>query len=210
MRAASRSGPITISGVERDASTVRHGVARVQHQVQDDLLNLGWVHPHQAQIIREFDNQFDILANQAAEQIAHIRYNVIHAEQTRFDCPLPRYRHQLLDEARALLPSLTDLLGETPQRWFSSSPARISSLQSTIPVSRLLKSWATPPPGGRWPPSCEHPATAVRFADGRSILLSSPQVVRLRSWQSLSPFQSAVESRHSRRAPHLGSLGGLR
>src|SRR3984885_4470868 len=114
MPVAFRSGPITISRVERDAAAVGHGIARVQYQVQDDLLDLGWIHPYQAQIIREFGNQFDVLANQAAEQIADVRYDVIHAEQTGLDRPLPRHRHQLLDEPRALLTSLADLLRETP------------------------------------------------------------------------------------------------
>jgi hypothetical protein len=105
---------IVVPGGERDPAALRHGVARVQNQVQNDLLNLGRIHLHQAEITRQIGNEFDVLADQPGEQITHFRDRIVQGEQARLNRPLLRHRHQLLDEPRPLLPRRADLLGETP------------------------------------------------------------------------------------------------
>ena len=53
---------IAVPGNERHPAAVGHGIARVEDQIQNDLLNLCWIHPYQAKIIRQFGNEFDVFA----------------------------------------------------------------------------------------------------------------------------------------------------
>jgi hypothetical protein len=55
---------VTITGTYGDAATGWDGVACIQYQIEDDLLNLSRIHPHHAEIRRQIRNQLDILANQ--------------------------------------------------------------------------------------------------------------------------------------------------
>jgi hypothetical protein len=91
------------------------------------------------------------------------------------------------------------------KRWFSSNPARISSLQSTIPVSgRRLRR------GGRSPPSCGASRNCCSvcvcsLSAGSSALKCSCAIALM---ARVCPIYLAVEVTPSWRAPHLGSLGG--
>jgi hypothetical protein len=63
-------------------------------------------------------------SNQPRKENVHLRDNIVQAQQTRLNCPLPRYRHQLLDKARTLLSGIADLLGEASQPMVLFQPSQ--------------------------------------------------------------------------------------
>lgn len=75
-------GVIHVRGAKDQAAALRHGVARIYHQVDDHLLNLGEVRFHRAEVGRALRNHHHIVADQRAQhffQIVHHRVQIEHA-----------------------------------------------------------------------------------------------------------------------------------
>src|ERR1700733_8947298 len=55
---------LAIRGLNHDLSADRHGIARVEDKVEQDLLSLGWIHLNQAQMGIELKTQLDVFSDQ--------------------------------------------------------------------------------------------------------------------------------------------------
>jgi len=72
-----------IRGLNRDSSTPWHGVARVEDEVEQDLLGLGRIHLDQAQMRIELKAQLDGLPDQTNQQVAHALRDFVQRERAR-------------------------------------------------------------------------------------------------------------------------------
>ena len=72
-----------VGRLDDQLAPIRHGVARVDHQVHDDLLHLAGVGANGAQIFRRTNGQFDVFANQPRKQASHVRDRVIQIHHLR-------------------------------------------------------------------------------------------------------------------------------
>ena len=70
-----------IRGLDGKRAAIRHGVARVHHQVHQDLLHLSRIRAHHSEVRRQPELEIDILANQAAQHRAHGGYQFVEVER---------------------------------------------------------------------------------------------------------------------------------
>ena len=97
---------LDVLGLDRQHAAVRHGVARVDHQVHQHLLELRRIEPHAAEAARRDDAQLDVLADDAAQQVLHLHDEPVQVDDPRLgDLParegeeLPRQRGAALGRA---------------------------------------------------------------------------------------------------------------
>ncbi len=74
---------------------MRHRVAGIDRQVQDDLLQLAEIGPHRADVPREDRAEIDILADQPMQHPVHVRHDAIDAEHAWGEDLLPAKGQQL-------------------------------------------------------------------------------------------------------------------
>ena len=79
---------------------MRHGVARVQRQVQHDLVQLSGVHRHVIGRGRQVRDEPDVVAEHALQHAGRRRELAIQREHARLEPLAPAECEQLLDEAR--------------------------------------------------------------------------------------------------------------
>ena len=63
----------------RQIATARHRVARVDREVEQDLLHLARIHAHRQQIVGQLREHLDVLADQPLEHPAHLQDHAVHA-----------------------------------------------------------------------------------------------------------------------------------
>lgn len=102
---------LAVAGVDLDLATTGQGVTSVQHQVQQNLLGLGVIHPDQAQVGIKTKLQLDAFPNQPNQQAPHALGDLIEREQSRFATGRARHRQQLPHQASRLQAGAADLLG---------------------------------------------------------------------------------------------------
>ena len=66
-----------VGGFDDQLSPIRHGVARVDHEVHDDLFHLAGVSANGAQRLRSSHDQLDVFTNQPREQPSHLTDDII-------------------------------------------------------------------------------------------------------------------------------------
>ena len=90
---------------------VGHGVARVDREVQDHLLDLARVGPDVAECVGEPEREVDVLADQPAQHALACRATtVVQIDDGRLEDLLPAERQQLARERGGALAGLPDLL----------------------------------------------------------------------------------------------------
>jgi hypothetical protein len=88
----------------------RHRVARVDSQVEDDLLELRRVRAHRAEVRVEQRDQVDVLADQLLEQLGDARDAPVQVEHLRLEHLLAAEREELHGQQRGPVRGLLDLL----------------------------------------------------------------------------------------------------
>ena len=153
--------------LHRAAAVGAHRVAGVDHQVHHRRLQLAAVGAHQRQVAAVVGVQLDVLAQQAAQQHLELADQLAEVEDLALHGLLAREGQQLADQVGGARrrsrgsrsgPRRTD----RPRGGAGSS----SSSCMAMAVSRLLKSWATPP--ASWPMAC-----ILRWASCSSICFCS-------------------------------------
>ena len=91
-------------------SAGRHGVAGVDRQVHDDLLELAGVGAHAAEVLAQRDRQPHVLADEAAEHLLHLLDDVVEVADAGLDHLLAAEGEELAGERRGALRGLADLV----------------------------------------------------------------------------------------------------
>ena len=89
---------LDVRGLDGEPPSLRHGVPRVDGQVQDDLLELPRVGPDPAEHGFRRRDEVDVLADQPPEQRLHPSHHDVHVEHPRLEDLLPAKRQELLGE----------------------------------------------------------------------------------------------------------------
>ena len=89
---------------------VRHRVAGVDRQIDDDLLELARIGADRPEVAAVLDDQLDVLAEQPLQQMGHLRHNVGKLEHLRAQGLLAREGKQLSGKARSAVRIRLDLL----------------------------------------------------------------------------------------------------
>ncbi len=87
-------------GADRDRPALCHGIARVDDEIDDNLLELARVGAHGTQIAAMRHIEADIFAEQAFQQAGDFRDHVGQLEHLRAQRLLPRKGEQLTGERR--------------------------------------------------------------------------------------------------------------
>lgn len=108
-----RPGPV--ASRDHDLSPLGHGIARIEHQIHQNLLHLAGPHGNGIQLAGQPGDQADLLARQTGQQVAGLADMLIPGKPLRLAGLTPRQQEQLLDQSAPLLAGLTDLLGVATQ-----------------------------------------------------------------------------------------------
>ncbi len=98
-----------VLGPDAQAPAVRHGVARVDREVDDDLLELALVDAHRLQVAAMHHGELDVLADQPAQQVRDFRQHVGHLQHARLQGLLAREGEQLAHQVGGAVGVLLDL-----------------------------------------------------------------------------------------------------
>ena len=136
-----------LSGIlcaDGDDSPIRHRIAGIHAQVQDHEFELGPVDLDRPQVIGEFGLHLHIAAERAVQQFSHAIEQPVQIDRFGLERLAPRECEQLPAQRGAPLGCLAHLIDD------ALLPAGVfRPLQKAQPpdmtMSRLLKSWATPP-----------------------------------------------------------------
>ena len=107
----------------REHTTVGHGVAPVDDEVHDDLLDLPRVCGYTGEVIREHEPQDDIFADQPPQHVGHAGHERVLVHQARMENLAPAERQQAVRERGAPLRRVIDELKIAPRRVVGSEPA---------------------------------------------------------------------------------------
>ncbi len=114
-----------ILGLDAQRPAVRHGVARIDHQIQDDLFELPRVGFYPVQLGIQNKRELDVLLDQAAEHFVQIADGLVDIEDHGLDHLLAAEHQQLAGERSRAASGLLDLLEAAAIRvrrsWRSSS-----------------------------------------------------------------------------------------
>jgi hypothetical protein len=98
-----------VGGADGQRAAARHRVARVDREVDDDLLQLALIDLGEAEIAAVHDLQFDVLADQAAQQVRQLDQHVGDVEDARLQGLLAREGQQLAHQIGGAVGVLLDL-----------------------------------------------------------------------------------------------------
>ena len=66
------------------SAAARHGVAGIDGEIDDDLVELSRVNPHHAEIAGVLHDQLNVLSDQAPQQVGHVGERLGGVQQYRF------------------------------------------------------------------------------------------------------------------------------
>ena len=98
-----------IARAERDLAALRHRVARIDHEIDHDLLELVEVSLHQPEIASVLEFETDLLAGEAPHQHLQVGQQVVDLQHLRPQGLPARERQQLPHETRRAIGVLLDL-----------------------------------------------------------------------------------------------------
>ena len=87
-----------VAGLDEEFASLRHGVAGVDRQVHDDLLELALIGFHCSQVRIKAAGQFHIFPDQAAQHAFHILNDSVHIQDFRFEHLLTAESQELAGE----------------------------------------------------------------------------------------------------------------
>ena len=99
----------TFDGPDGQASAVRHGIARIDREIDDDLLELRQVHLHRPQIAAMHDLELDLFADQPPQQDGEIGQQLAEIEHLRAQRLPAREGQQLTHQRSGAIGILLDL-----------------------------------------------------------------------------------------------------
>ena len=104
---------VGVCGLDRESASPRHGVAGVERQVDDDLLDLPRVGLHPFQVRPGDRHQLDVFPDEALEHLLQVGNDQIQIQDLRLEDLFAAERDQLLRQSGGALARLSDLL-ESP------------------------------------------------------------------------------------------------
>ena len=99
-----------VAGLNPQLPPVGHGVARVDDQVQNYLLDLTWIGFDGAQIFFDACSHLDRFAHQAAHHLVHVQNDAVQIQHFRFQDLLAAEGEQLPNQRDGPLRSVRNLL----------------------------------------------------------------------------------------------------
>ena len=97
-------------GLDAQLAAVRHRVARVDHQVQDDLLDLTGICFDASEMVVQHYGEFDVFFDQATEHLFRVRYDLVDIQDDWFNNLLTTEHQELARERSSTVRRLLDLL----------------------------------------------------------------------------------------------------
>ena len=116
MRAHEDGVELDVGGLDGQAPALRHRVACVHRQVQDDLLDLRGIGLHATQRGVEHRDQLDRLADQRPQHLRDVRHHAVEIQHPRLEHLLAAEGEELLGERRRAVRRLLDQLDIAPPR----------------------------------------------------------------------------------------------
>ena len=104
-------GDVHVLGGDGEHAARRHGVARVDGEVDHDLLDLAGVGVHRAEAIGERGAQLDVLADEAAQHHRQVVHERVQIERARLQDLLAREGQQLRRQRGRAQGGAMDLIG---------------------------------------------------------------------------------------------------
>ena len=92
-----------VGGFDRQAAALLHGIARVDHEVHDDLFELPRVRPHQREIGRQHEVERDVFADEPAEHLADAGDQHVQIDERGLQHLRAAEREELFGQARGAL-----------------------------------------------------------------------------------------------------------
>ena len=112
-------------------AALRHGVARIHHQVHQHLFDLSRIRAHHSQVRPQRQLQIDILADQPPQHRGQARHQLIQVQHPGLQDLRPAVSQQLLGQRCRALAGLQDLLRRVMIRI-----ARLQRVQDQLAVAR--------------------------------------------------------------------------
>ena len=107
---------LDVGGLDGELAAVGHGVAGVDRQVHQHLLDLARVGVDHAEVGREHLDEVDVLADEAPEHLLDPRGDLVQVERHGLQHLLAAEGQQLAGQRRRALAGLLDLQEIVPQR----------------------------------------------------------------------------------------------
>ena len=117
-RAREGAVELHVGGFDGQAAAAGHGVASVDGEIHDDLLDLAAVGLDEPEILYRAGVELDIFADEAAQHFLHFADDGLNIENFRRENLLAAEGQQLLRERGGALRGDLDLLGVAAQRIF--------------------------------------------------------------------------------------------
>src|SRR5262249_20455820 len=102
-------------GFDQEPTTVRHSIARVDHQVQDNLFDLAGVGLYRANVSSDDCLHLHSLGQKPAQELVEIQYDAVEVNDFRLQDLLAAEGQQLVNERRSAFGSITDVLQVAPK-----------------------------------------------------------------------------------------------
>ena len=110
MRLRVRLVEVDIGGFDRQLAAVRHRIAGIDREIHDHLLELIGIGADPPEIGREHGDERNVLANEAAEHLVHLRDDAVEIEHLGLEHLPPAVGEQLAGQRSRPLGRLADLL----------------------------------------------------------------------------------------------------
>ena len=74
---------LALAGDDPDLAASSDGIARIEHEIQQNLLQLGGINPDRAKFAIKIKSECDLLADEADQHRAHSLHGIVQREQAR-------------------------------------------------------------------------------------------------------------------------------
>ena len=115
MLAGEGLGQLHVGGFKHQLAALGHGIAGVDGQVEDDLLDLARVGFHPAQVGAKEGGQLDVFADQSPQHLLGIRHHRVKVEDLGLHDLLAAEGQELLSERGGAVGGLLDFLDVAAQ-----------------------------------------------------------------------------------------------
>ena len=116
-------GKLFVGCFDQEFPAVWHGVAGIDRQVHEHLLDLSWIGLDPAQPGAQYHGQFNILSNQPAQHLFHVGDHHIQIQDLRLKHLAAAEGQQLLRQGGGAVPGLANLLHRGAHRRVFREPA---------------------------------------------------------------------------------------
>jgi len=124
-------GNRNILGFDAQAASLRHSVASVPSQVQDNLLQLSSIHLRPSKVRIEQQVEGDVLTEHAPQDVIHVFQNRVELQDRRLEELIPAIREKLIGKPCAALGCFPNLVDAR-----SSNLGRLTALQQKFAMAQ--------------------------------------------------------------------------